>query len=176
MTREQGMQEMAKATIQLVQEVHGLNPGIEPQMLEKQLDERLSHGGAWLGVVRGWIQTSAWNGETVIWGTDEMLRLKEQSVRDMEWLARKIARAAILEEQQRVEREARIQASLTDFRNPVAARIAELTAENERLREALESIVNYENECIAEGVPCRLSNGEYDRARAALQAMKEAGR
>lgn len=57
-----------------------------------------------------------------------------------------------------------------------AARIAKLEAENARLRAALQTIIDYEDECHAEGAKCRLSNGEYDRARAALRAGKEAGR
>lgn len=57
----------------------------------------LSWGGAWLGAMRSWMQTAAFNGDRVCWGSEEFLQLKSQSVREMEALAARVA-AATLEE------------------------------------------------------------------------------
>lgn len=70
----------------------------------KSEDERLRglelaqrHGGACLGVMRSWIQSHATNGDNVDWGSDEFLRMGPLTVRELEYLAGRIA-AATLEE------------------------------------------------------------------------------
>lgn len=54
-------------------------------------------GGDWMGVIHSWIQRRAVNGEQVIWGSNDFLRLKDQTVLDMELLAADVAEAAIRE-------------------------------------------------------------------------------
>lgn len=63
-------------------------------------NQRTAH----LGVIRRWIQSNARNGERVIWGSNEFLELKSQSVRDMEYLAEKIADEAVKEYIKQTER------------------------------------------------------------------------
>jgi len=53
--------------------------------------------GAHLGAIHSWIQREAWNGETVTWGSNEFLKLKDLTVADMEHLAQDI-RDAVLKE------------------------------------------------------------------------------
>ena len=52
------------------------------------------HGGNWLGTVHNWIQCKFRNGESVIWGSEDVLEGKVLTVRDMEELAGNIAAAA----------------------------------------------------------------------------------
>lgn len=51
-------------------------------------------GGAWLGTLRNWIQCKAINGDSVTWGSQDMLQLPPKSVGDFEFLAAQIAAAA----------------------------------------------------------------------------------
>lgn len=51
--------------------------------------------GRHLAVVRSWIQNNARNGDSVTWGSQEILKLRTISVREMELLAQRIADAAI---------------------------------------------------------------------------------
>jgi hypothetical protein len=65
----------------------------------KQIDPLLAKkGGDWLGRVRSWIQWNCANGETVIWGSHDYLKInKPLTVWDFEHLASEIASAAIEE-------------------------------------------------------------------------------
>ena len=49
--------------------------------------------GPHLAVVRNWMKWHARNGESVTWGSHELLELKTLTVRDMEELAQEIADA-----------------------------------------------------------------------------------
>jgi hypothetical protein len=40
------------------------------------MSEFTKSGGAWLGATRSWIQWNCINGDTVTWGSDEILKLK----------------------------------------------------------------------------------------------------
>lgn len=53
--------------------------------------------GSHLGVVRRWIQSNAINGETVTWGSQELLKLKPITVDEMEKLAQRIKDAVLME-------------------------------------------------------------------------------
>lgn len=57
----------------------------------------MERGGAWLGVIHSFIQRKAMNGEQVIWGSNDFLHLRDQTVLDLESLAADIAAAAILD-------------------------------------------------------------------------------
>jgi len=54
-------------------------------------------GGDWLGAARNWIQCKFRNGESVTWGSQDVLEGKLVTVRDIESLAATIAAAAINE-------------------------------------------------------------------------------
>ena len=85
--------------------------GVEAMFMTERIKEQISmleasvqprpllqnEGGEWLGTIREWIQREALNGESVIWGSHEYLKLQPQSVSDMENLAARIAAAAINE-------------------------------------------------------------------------------
>ena len=58
------------------------------------LNER---GGAWLGVMHSFIQRKAMNGEQVIWGSNDLLALRDQTVLDLETLAANIAAATLID-------------------------------------------------------------------------------
>ena len=57
----------------------------------------LDTGGDWLGVARNWIQCNFHNGDSVTWGSGDILKGRELNVRDIETLAARIAAAAINE-------------------------------------------------------------------------------
>lgn len=63
--------------------------------LAKNLIEKV--GGEWLGRIRSWIQTAAYNGESVDFGSNDMLQIKPKSVIEMEHLAANIAAQALNE-------------------------------------------------------------------------------
>ena len=50
-----------------------------------------------LRVVRTWIQGNAYNGDTVHWGSSELLNLRMLTVKDLELLAQSIADATVKE-------------------------------------------------------------------------------
>lgn len=52
-------------------------------------------GGNWLACARTWIQHKAINGDTVIWGSQDLLKLKPLFVWDIEDFATRIAQAAV---------------------------------------------------------------------------------
>lgn len=55
-------------------------------------------GGEWLGIVREFIKSKAANGETVIWGSGDILNFRrELSVKQLELLAANIAASAVNE-------------------------------------------------------------------------------
>jgi hypothetical protein len=58
-------------------------------------------GGAWLRTVREWMQTEFLNGEDVTWGSEDILSQRRNlTPRDLEWLAAKIASAAVNEDRE----------------------------------------------------------------------------
>jgi hypothetical protein len=57
-------------------------------------------GGKWLGTARSWMQSNAYNGDRVIWGSSEVL-VPHMTVKDLEDLAAHVAAAAINEERKR---------------------------------------------------------------------------
>lgn len=59
------------------------------------------HGGKWLGAAREWLQWNTINGDSVTWGSSEVLR-PNMTVKMIEELAAHIAAAAINEERERV--------------------------------------------------------------------------
>jgi hypothetical protein len=61
-------------------------------------DLLMNKGGSWLGTARHWIQTNAYNGDSVTWGSEDELRRGPLTVRDVEYLASIVAAAAINEE------------------------------------------------------------------------------
>ena len=58
-------------------------------------------GGKWLGAAREWLQWHRLNGDSVTWGSSDVLR-PPFTVRDVEELAAHVAAAAINEERARV--------------------------------------------------------------------------
>lgn len=60
----------------------------------------MNSGGAWLGRARSWIQYNCMNGETVTWGSDDVLE-KTFTVRDIEELSARVAASAINEYKQK---------------------------------------------------------------------------
>lgn len=54
----------------------------------------LQSGGRWLGAARTWMQSNAMNGEDVTWGSQDFLKLRPQTVRDIESLAAIVATEA----------------------------------------------------------------------------------
>lgn len=56
-----------------------------------------NHGGAWLGIVREWIKCKFRNGESVTWGSNEVLEGNRITVSDLEKLASRVAASAINE-------------------------------------------------------------------------------
>lgn len=65
-----------------------------PVTAETLLAER---GGQWLGTIHSFIQRKAMNGEQVIWGSNDLLALKDQTVLDLEILAASIAAATLVD-------------------------------------------------------------------------------
>lgn len=63
-----------------------------PLTAQTLLQER---GGNWMGITRNWIQRNARNGEMVVWGSGDLLMLKDQTVMDIEHLASSIAASAV---------------------------------------------------------------------------------
>jgi len=59
------------------------------------------HGGKWLGAAREWLQWNTLNGDSVTWGSSDVLR-PNMTVKMVEELAAHIAAAAINEERERV--------------------------------------------------------------------------
>ena len=57
--------------------------------------ELMQKGGRWLGVARDWMKCTFRNGETVTWGSQEYLEGRPLTVSDVEYLAAKIAAAAM---------------------------------------------------------------------------------
>lgn len=82
----------------------------------------LNLGGEWLGSIRSWIQTRAFNGEQVTWGSEEFLRLKTLTVRDMEYCAASIASATLSEYSYQICTENEVRA-LRIYKNPVNWRV-----------------------------------------------------
>lgn len=64
------------------------------------LNER---GGEWLGVMRNHIQRSAHNGSAVTWCSQEIVTLRDHTVRDLEILASEIAEAAISQAREEIK-------------------------------------------------------------------------
>lgn len=52
-------------------------------------------GGSHLGVIREWIKRKAFNGEGVLWGSHQILKLGDVSVYDLEYLAQQIRNAIV---------------------------------------------------------------------------------
>lgn len=67
------------------------------------------HGGKWLGAAREWLQWNTLNGDSVKWGSSDVLR-PNMTVKMVEEMAAHIAAAAINEERERVR-------SNADFRD-----------------------------------------------------------
>jgi hypothetical protein len=63
----------------------------------------MTKGGKWLGAAREWLQSNRINGDTVFWGSHDILR-PAFTVLDVELMAAHIASAAINEERERVRR------------------------------------------------------------------------
>ena len=57
----------------------------------------LEHGGNWLGTARRWMQSRAFNGDSVHWASQDFLKLRELTVSDIELLAAEIAASTINE-------------------------------------------------------------------------------
>lgn len=57
--------------------------------------------GRHLGILREWVQRNASNGEHVIWGSEDIVKLKQLSIAELEELAQRIADAAVAEEAER---------------------------------------------------------------------------
>jgi hypothetical protein len=56
-------------------------------------------GGKWLAAARTWLQSNVMNGESVRWGSGEMIHMTERQYEDA---AAHIAAAAVNEERQRL--------------------------------------------------------------------------
>ena len=63
----------------------------------------MTKGGKWLGAAREWLQWNRLNGDSVIWGSHDILR-PAFNVRDVELFAAHVAAAAINEERERVQK------------------------------------------------------------------------
>lgn len=79
--------------------------GIEPEPRSGSLDAVVGahdlHGGKWLGAAREWLQWNTLNGDSVTWGSSDVLR-PSMTVKMVEEMAAHIAAAAINEERERV--------------------------------------------------------------------------
>lgn len=62
----------------------------------KKENDFMKSGGAHIGAVHSWIQWNCVGGDSVTWGSDEVLR-KDFTVKDLENLAKKIALATLKE-------------------------------------------------------------------------------
>jgi hypothetical protein len=73
---------------------------VTPQPVSTEADDRpdeyelMRRGGEWLGVARNWIQWNCRNGESVTWGSRDVLE-RSFTVADIEQIAAKVAASAM---------------------------------------------------------------------------------